>query len=78
MVPPDPPAIAVIHDCIGSAYTPIKENHDDLYGVPTLEELGECGKKTFSLKKKKKHTPIRYTVNSIGVPKGLLLGNLAW
>jgi cryptochrome len=28
------------HMFIDSAYTPIAEDHDDKYGVPTLEELG--------------------------------------
>ena len=27
-------------DTIGQSYTPLLEDHDDKYGVPTLEELG--------------------------------------
>lgn len=27
-------------DTIGKSYTPLLEDHDDKYGVPTLEELG--------------------------------------
>jgi len=41
MDPPEPPVPTVTAACIGSAYTPLKDDHDDHYGVPTLEELGE-------------------------------------
>lgn len=41
MDPPEPPVPTVTSACIGSAYTPLKDDHDDHYGVPTLEELGE-------------------------------------
>ncbi|XP_043255405.1 cryptochrome-1-like [Colletes gigas] len=37
---PEPPVSTVTSSCVGSAYTPLKEDHDDHYGVPTLEELG--------------------------------------
>ncbi|XP_076282000.1 (6-4)-photolyase [Lasioglossum baleicum] len=40
MDPPEPPVQTVTSVCVGSAYTPLKEDHDDHYGVPTLEELG--------------------------------------
>lgn len=43
MDPPEPPVPMVTAACIGSAYTPLKDDHDDHYGVPTLEELGEEG-----------------------------------
>ncbi|CAB0037073.1 unnamed protein product [Trichogramma brassicae] len=46
MDPPEYPAPTVTVDCIGNAYTPLIDDHDDLYGVPTLEELD---KKTISL-----------------------------
>lgn len=41
MDPPEPSVPTVTSACIGSAYTPLKEDHDDHYGVPTLEELGK-------------------------------------
>lgn len=41
MNPPKPPVPTVTAACIGNAYTPLKDDHDDHYGVPTLEELGE-------------------------------------
>lgn len=41
MEPPEPLVPTVTSACIGGAYTPLKDDHDDHYGVPTLEELGE-------------------------------------
>lgn len=41
MDPPESPVPTVTAACIGLAYTPLKEDHDDYYGVPTLEELGK-------------------------------------
>lgn len=38
---PNPPVSTITSSCIGDAYTPIKTDHDDVYGVPTLEELGK-------------------------------------
>lgn len=35
---PDPPVTAAT---IGDAISPISDNHDEKYGVPTLEELGQ-------------------------------------
>lgn len=40
MDPPEIPAPTVTLTCIGNAFTPLKDDHDDQYGVPTLEELG--------------------------------------
>ncbi|XP_012284946.1 cryptochrome-1 isoform X2 [Orussus abietinus] len=40
MEPPEPPVPTVTSACIGGAYTPLEDDHDDVYGVPTLEELG--------------------------------------
>lgn len=37
---PELPASTITLDCLGNAITPLKEDHDDQYGVPTLEELG--------------------------------------
>jgi cryptochrome len=36
--PPAEPALNL--KLISGAYTPIGEDHDEKYGVPTLEELG--------------------------------------
>jgi len=41
MDPPESPVSTVTATYIGSAYTPLKDDHDDHYGVPTLEELGK-------------------------------------
>ena len=38
---PELPAPTVTLACLGDAITPLKEDHDDHYGVPTLEELGK-------------------------------------
>lgn len=38
-----PPAAAepsISEDLLGQCYTPVNEDHDDKFGVPTLEELG--------------------------------------
>ncbi|KAJ9579615.1 hypothetical protein L9F63_004694, partial [Diploptera punctata] len=40
MGPPPPSEATITHKFINGAYTPIGEDHDDKYGVPTLEELG--------------------------------------
>lgn len=37
---PEYPAATVTAACIGNAYTPLKDDHDDFFGVPSLEELG--------------------------------------
>lgn len=39
-----PPAVAdpqLNGDYLGQCYTPVNEDHDDKFGVPSLEELGE-------------------------------------
>jgi len=41
MNPPESPVPTVTATCIGNVYTPLKDDHDDHYGVPTLEELGK-------------------------------------
>jgi len=51
MDPPEPPVPTVTAACIGSAYTPLKDDHDDHYGVPTLEELGKKKNQFFTTKK---------------------------
>lgn len=40
MEPPPPAEATITDETIGTARTPVHEDHDDKYGVPTLEELG--------------------------------------
>lgn len=40
MDPPEKPVESIDSDLIGDSYTPLKNDHDDVFGVPTLEELG--------------------------------------
>uniref|UniRef100_A0A8D8Q211 Cryptochrome-1 n=1 Tax=Cacopsylla melanoneura TaxID=428564 RepID=A0A8D8Q211_9HEMI len=40
--PPNPAEASVTPLIVRGALTPIRDDHDDKYGVPTLEELGEC------------------------------------
>lgn len=40
MEPPPQPEPLINKEIIGKARTPLQDDHDDKYGVPTLEELG--------------------------------------
>jgi cryptochrome len=40
MEPPPPAELTITEQTIGIARTPIGDDHDDRYGVPSLEELG--------------------------------------
>lgn len=40
MDPPPEPVERIHESTIGFARTPITEDHDEKYGIPTLEELG--------------------------------------
>lgn len=40
MDPPPIPKQAITEEIIGNCLTPVFDDHDDKYGVPTLEELG--------------------------------------
>lgn len=40
MDPPPQAEPTITDETIGNARTPLHEDHDDKYGVPTLEELG--------------------------------------
>lgn len=40
MEPPPPAEATIVAETIGHAYTPVSDDHDERYGVPTLEELG--------------------------------------
>lgn len=39
---PPLPLSTITLDDLESKYTPLTDDHDEKYGVPTLEELGEC------------------------------------
>ena len=41
MDPPAQPVPTITQDDVGSAWVPISEDDDELYGVPRLEELGK-------------------------------------
>ncbi|XP_001606405.2 cryptochrome-1 isoform X3 [Nasonia vitripennis] len=79
MDPPEYPAAAVTAACIGSAYTPLKDDHDDFFGVPTLEELGFdteglmapvwVGGETEALARLERHLERKAWVASFGRPK---------
>ena len=40
MDPPAKPVPTLTPQMLGTAITPVEEDHDDKFGVPTLEELG--------------------------------------
>ena len=40
MDPPAKPVPTLTPQMLGSALTPVEEDHDEKFGVPTLEELG--------------------------------------
>ncbi|XP_055698934.1 cryptochrome-1 isoform X2 [Phlebotomus papatasi] len=77
--PPAPAETTVTQDTIGKAYTPISEDHDDKYGVPTLEELGFdvdilkppvwVGGETEALARLERHLERKAWVASFGRPK---------
>jgi hypothetical protein len=39
--PPEEPVPTIDEDFLGGAVTPIEYDHNDIFGVPTLEELGK-------------------------------------
>ncbi|XP_059621504.1 cryptochrome-1-like isoform X2 [Phlebotomus argentipes] len=77
--PPAPAEPSVTQDTIGKAYTPVSEDHDDKYGVPTLEELGFdvdilkppvwVGGETEALARLERHLERKAWVASFGRPK---------
>lgn len=79
MDPPELPAPTVTLTCIGNAFTPLKEDHDDQYGVPTLEELGFditgllppvwIGGESEALARLERHLERKAWVASFGRPK---------
>nr|AGH88839.1 cryptochrome [Ceratosolen solmsi] len=76
---PEYPAMTVTTNCIGSAYTPFKDDHDDFFGVPTLEELGFdteglmapvwVGGESEALARLERHLERKAWVASFGRPK---------
>lgn len=40
--PPEQAQQTVTSDLVKTAYTPVSDEHDDKFGVPTLDELGSC------------------------------------
>lgn len=42
MPPPPPAEPAISAQTLNGATTPVSDDHDDRFGVPTLEELGRC------------------------------------
>lgn len=73
---PDPPVTAAT---VGDAISPISDNHDEKYGVPTLEELGFCteglvpgvwqGGESEALSRLERHLERKAWVASFGKPK---------
>lgn len=40
--PPESPIPSIDEEFLGDVITPINYDHDEAFGVPTLEELGKC------------------------------------
>ncbi|CAO1411081.1 unnamed protein product [Diamesa serratosioi] len=79
MDPPPMPEQAITEDIIGHCRTPIFDDHDDKYGVPSLEELGFdtdnlkapvwIGGETEALARLERHLERKAWVASFGKPK---------
>nr|AFS34617.1 cryptochrome 2 [Clunio marinus] len=79
MEPPPPAEATIAEDIIGNTRTPIDDDHDDRYGVPTLEELGFdteglkppiwIGGETEALARLERHLERKAWVASFGRPK---------
>lgn len=39
--PPERAVPSIDKEFLGNAFTPVKYDHDEIFGVPTLEELGK-------------------------------------
>ncbi|XP_015178615.1 PREDICTED: cryptochrome-1-like isoform X2 [Polistes dominula] len=76
---PEKPVSTVTSACIGDAYTPLKDDHDDHFGIPTLEELGFdtegllppvwVGGESEALARLERHLERKAWVASFGRPK---------
>jgi len=79
MEPPPKPVPTLTLQMLGSAVTPLTDDHDEKYGVPTLEELGfDCenlkppvwsGGETEALGRLERHLERKAWVASFGRPK---------
>ncbi|XP_046747044.1 cryptochrome-1-like isoform X2 [Diprion similis] len=79
MDPPSPPEASVTPEFTTGAYTPVRVDHNDVYGVPTLEELGFetenlrppvwIGGESEALVRLERHLARKYWVASFGRPK---------
>jgi len=79
MEPPPKPVPTLTLQMLGSAVTPISDDHDEKFGVPTLEELGfDCenlkppvwqGGETEALSRLERHLERKAWVASFGRPK---------
>jgi len=79
MDPPPTPVPTLTLQMLGNGITPLTENHDEKYGVPTLEELGfDCenlksnewvGGETEALSRLERHLERKAWVASFGRPK---------
>jgi len=79
MEPPAKPVPTLTLQMLGSAVTPLTDDHDEKYGVPTLEELGfDCenlkppvwtGGETEALSRLERHLERKAWVASFGRPK---------
>jgi len=79
MDPPAKPVPTLIPQMLGSAVTPVEEDHDEKFGVPTLEELGfDCdhlkppvwvGGESEALSRLERHLERKAWVASFGRPK---------
>ena len=43
------PVDAITPELMERCLTPLSDDHDDKFGVPSLEELGECGNECVSV-----------------------------
>jgi len=76
---PPKPVPTLTQQMLGSAYTPVEDDHDEKYGVPSLEELGfDCdslkapvwvGGETEALSRLERHLERKAWVASFGRPK---------
>ncbi|XP_037075374.1 LOW QUALITY PROTEIN: cryptochrome-1-like [Pollicipes pollicipes] len=79
MPPPPPPAAAITLEMLDDSYTPVSDDHDDKYGVPTLDELGFDtdsaqpavwhGGETEALVRLERHMERKAWIASFGRPK---------
>lgn len=79
MDPPPPPESSITSEFLGKTYTPLLDDHDEKYNVPTLDELGFdteglkppvwIGGETEALARLERHLERKAWVASFGRPK---------